>query len=101
MALNRELTCRQCIYGNAETGFCELHGYEYNAEKVCPQYSQKTADEMKLKRRISIHRADVDKAVTALQVIFGKMELDKKMRIIIDYDPQTSSVQINFFARHD
>lgn len=53
---------------------------------------------LELQKTISIRREDVEKYLIAIQQITNPFELNKRQRVIADYDPESPSVKIHYFA---
>lgn len=91
--------CNQCIYG--EAGSCEFWSDRYSQQNVCPRFNPGKTEGMELKGMTDIRRMDIEKAIVATRVLMGNLTLNKKMRVIIDYDPQETTVHVDFFAMRD
>ena len=53
---------------------------------------------LKWQKTISIRREDVEKLLVAIQQVTKPFELDKRQRVIVDYDPESPSVKMQYFT---
>ncbi len=56
---------------------------------------------LELQRTTSIRREDVEKFLIAVQEIIKPFELNKRQRVIVDYDPESPSVKIHYFTANE
>lgn len=61
----------------------------------------KESDSLEWQRTISIRRNDVEKFLVAIQQVAKPFELNKRQRAIIDYDPQSPSVKVQYFTANE
>lgn len=61
----------------------------------------KENDGLEVQRTTSIRREDVEKFLTAIQQIAKPFELNKRQRAIVDYDPESPSVRIQYFTENE
>lgn len=54
-----------------------------------------------LQRTTSIRREDVEKFLIAVQQIARFFDLNKRQRVIVDYDPESPSVKIHYFTESE
>ena len=53
----------------------------------------------RLVKKMSIQRLGVEKACVAMQQFLGPLELGKKSKIVVEYDPELPFIIINFYSK--
>lgn len=53
---------------------------------------------LKLTKEIHIKRMDVEKLISSIKALVEPLELGKRTRIVVEYDPEKPMVEINFWA---
>lgn len=93
--MNPEISCMNCIYCKNST--CQLLGDTLPRKGYCTQFAS-IQSQMSLERQICIKREDVEKMLIFAKTIFATGIPTKKMRIIVDYDPQEIILKLNTFT---
>lgn len=84
-----------CIHSHHE--HCSQWNIPYE-KSFCDKCNHFLSQKMPHKSRTSIRRGDCEKFLTAFKVLFKKIDLSKKTRVIIEYDPQKDNVTFDFFT---
>ena len=56
------------------------------------------SNDLKWQKTISIRQEDVEKLLVAMQQVTKPFELDKRQRVIVDYDPEIPSIKMQYFT---
>ena len=56
-------------------------------------------ESLELLQKLTVHRKDVEKFLIAVQFLTEPFEAGKRMRVVIDYDPQKEYVAFEYLTK--
>jgi hypothetical protein len=90
--------CDNCIYLDSTNKVCKLWSEKLPKKRICTQFIGTKTDGLELTQQTSIRREDVEKMIIAAKVLLPSQTTKKKMRVIIEYDPQKPAINFSYFT---